>query len=186
VFGNHNLTNLNGARVVCNQLGLNDTQFYEAITSFEGAAKRLEIVFETANSVFYKDFAHSPSKLKATTAAVKQQFLERKLIACMELHTFSSLNEQFLLEYKDAMKTADEAIVYFNPHTIAHKKLKEITEEQILNAFGAGNNLSVYTDVNKLRAHLLKINTANSNLLMMSSGTFDGMDFTALAKEIYV
>jgi UDP-N-acetylmuramate: L-alanyl-gamma-D-glutamyl-meso-diaminopimelate ligase len=186
VFGNHNLTNLNGARIVCNQLGLNDAQFYEAITSFEGAAKRLEIVFETAHSVFYKDFAHSPSKLKATTAAVKQQFPERNLIACMELHTFSSLNEQFLLEYKDAMKTADEAIVYFNPHTIAHKKLKEITEEQILNAFGAGNNLSVYTDVNKLRAHLLKINTANSNLLMMSSGTFDGMDFTALAKEIYV
>jgi UDP-N-acetylmuramate: L-alanyl-gamma-D-glutamyl-meso-diaminopimelate ligase len=185
VFGNHNLMNLNGARIVCNQLGIDNAQFYEAIQSFEGAAKRLEIVFETKNSVFYKDFAHSPSKLKATTAAVKQQFPDRKLIACMELHTFSSLNEKFLLEYKDAMITADEAIVYFNPHTIAHKKLKEITEEQIINAFGAGSNLKVYTDASILKKHLLMTNTANCNLLMMSSGTFDGMDFNELAKEIY-
>jgi UDP-N-acetylmuramate: L-alanyl-gamma-D-glutamyl-meso-diaminopimelate ligase len=185
IFGNHNLMNLNGARIVCNQLGLSDAKFYEAIQSFEGAAKRLEVVFESKTSVFYKDFAHSPSKLKATTAAVKEQFPERKLIACMELHTFSSLNEKFLLEYKDAMKAADEAIVYFNPHTIAHKKLKEITEEQILNAFGAGSNLKVYTDASILKKHLLKTNTSNSNLLMMSSGTFDGLDFNELAKEIY-
>jgi UDP-N-acetylmuramate: L-alanyl-gamma-D-glutamyl-meso-diaminopimelate ligase len=185
VFGNHNLMNLNGARIVCNQLGINDAQFYEAVQSFEGAAKRLEVVFESKTSVFYKDFAHSPSKLKATTAAVKEQFPERKLIACMELHTFSSLNEKFLLEYKDAMNAADEAIVYFNPHTIAHKKLKEITEDQILNAFGASSNLCVYTDANKLKAHLLKTDTSGSNLLMMSSGTFDGIDFKELAKEIY-
>lgn len=185
VFGNHNLMNLNGARLVCNELGLSDAQFYDAIQTFEGAAKRLELVYETKNSVFYKDFAHSPSKLKATTAAVKQQFPERKLIACMELHTFSSLNETFLLEYKDAMATADEAIVYFNPHTIAHKKLKEISEQQIIEAFGAGKNLTVYTDVNQLQKHLMEINTQTSNLLMMSSGTFDGMDFKALAEKIY-
>jgi UDP-N-acetylmuramate: L-alanyl-gamma-D-glutamyl-meso-diaminopimelate ligase len=103
----------------------------------------------------------------------------------MELHTFSSLNEKFLLEYNDAMSAADEAIVYFNPHTIAHKKLKEITEEQILKAFGAGANLSVYTDAQLLRAHLLKTDINNSNLLMMSSGTFDGLDFNVLAKELY-
>jgi len=185
VFGNHNLMNLNGARLVCNQLGINDRQFYEAIQSFEGAAKRLEVVFKNNNSVFFKDFAHSPSKLKATTAAVKQQFPSRKLIACMELHTFSSLNETFLLEYNDSMKEADEAIVYFNPHTIAHKKLKEITVDQIIQAFGASKNLKVYTDINLLKAYLYQINTANCNLLMMSSGTFDGLDFIALAKSIY-
>jgi UDP-N-acetylmuramate: L-alanyl-gamma-D-glutamyl-meso-diaminopimelate ligase len=185
VFGNHNLMNLNGARLVCQQIGINEEQFYEAIQSFEGAAKRLEVVFENDKSVFFKDFAHSPSKLKATTAAVKQQFPNRNLIACMELHTFSSLNEKFLLEYNDAMSAADEAIVYFNPHTIAHKKLKEITEEQILKAFGAGANLSVYTDAQLLRAHLLKTDINKSNLLMMSSGTFDGLDFNVLAKELY-
>lgn len=185
VFGNHNLMNLNGARLVCNQLGIDDTHFYQAIQSFEGAAKRLEVVFESKDSVFYKDFAHSPSKLKATTSAVKQQFPKRKLIACMELHTFSSLNETFLLEYNNSMQEADEAIVYFNPHTIAHKKLKEISVEQITNAFGAGKNLSIYTDINLLKDHLLKMDSSNCNLLMMSSGTFDGIDFTALANKIY-
>jgi UDP-N-acetylmuramate: L-alanyl-gamma-D-glutamyl-meso-diaminopimelate ligase len=185
VFGKHNLMNLNGARLVCNQLGLSNQQFYESIQSFEGAAKRLELVFQTNNSIFFKDFAHSPSKLKATTAAVKEQFPARKLIACMELHTFSSLNENFLLEYKDAMIAADEAIVYFNPHTIAHKKLKEITKEQILKAFGDGKNLKVYTDIHLLKDHLLHIDVKNTNLLMMSSGTFDGLDFKELAENIY-
>jgi UDP-N-acetylmuramate: L-alanyl-gamma-D-glutamyl-meso-diaminopimelate ligase len=185
VFGKHNLMNLNGARLVCNQLGVSNHQFYEAIQSFEGAAKRLEVVFQNSNSVFFKDFAHSPSKLKATTAAVKEQFPNRRLLACMELHTFSSLNENFLREYKDAMLAADEAIVYFNPHTIAHKKLKEITPDQILNAFGNGKNLQVYTDVNLLKHHLLQTNTHHTNILMMSSGTFDGLDFKALAEQIY-
>lgn len=185
VFGNHNLMNLNGARLVCQTLGLSKEQFYEAIQSFEGAAKRLEVVFQKNNSVFFKDFAHSPSKLKATTAAVKEQFQDRKLIACMELHTFSSLNEKFLMQYKDAMIAADEAIVYFNPHTIAHKKLKEITEEQILTAFGAGKNLKVFTDINLLKQHLLNTDVDRCNILMMSSGTFDGLDFKILAEQIY-
>lgn len=185
VFGNHNLMNLNGARLVCQTLGLSEEQFYEAIQSFEGAAKRLEVVFQKNNSVFFKDFAHSPSKLKATTAAVKEQFQDRKLIACMELHTFSSLNEKFLMQYKDAMIAADEAIVYFNPHTIAHKKLKEITEEQILTAFGAGKNLKVFTDINLLKQHLLNTDVDRCNILMMSSGTFDGLDFKILAEQIY-
>jgi UDP-N-acetylmuramate: L-alanyl-gamma-D-glutamyl-meso-diaminopimelate ligase len=185
VFGKHNLMNLNGARLVCNQLGINNHQFYEAIQSFEGAAKRLEVVFQNSNSVFFKDFAHSPSKLKATTAAVKEQFPDRKLLACMELHTFSSLNENFLQEYKDAMISADEAVVYFNPHTIAHKKLKEITKEQILHAFGNGKNLKVYTDINQLKQDLLQTDTNNKNILMMSSGTFDGLDFSALSEKIY-
>ena len=185
IFGNHNLMNLNGARLVCNELGLNDQKFYEAIQSFEGAAKRLEIVHQTSDSVFFKDFAHSPSKLKATTAAVKHQFPLRKLIACMELHTFSSLNETFLLEYKDAMQAADEAIVYFNPHTIAHKKLKEISKLQIIEAFGGSKNLKVYTSIEELKSHLLLMDTSKSNLLMMSSGTFDGLDFKNLASSLY-
>lgn len=183
VFGEHNLMNINGARLVCNELGITDQQFYQAIQSFKGAAKRLELVARTNNSAFYKDFAHSPSKLKATTSAVKQQFPNRKLIACMELHTFSSLNEDFLKQYKGSMELADEAIVYFNPHTIEHKKLKAITPEQVKNAFG-GNNISIYTDSASIVTELKRRNWTNSNLLMMSSGNFDGVDFKKLAEEI--
>jgi UDP-N-acetylmuramate: L-alanyl-gamma-D-glutamyl-meso-diaminopimelate ligase len=183
IFGNHNLANLNGARLVCNQIGIDDKAFYEAISSFTGAARRLELVAKNDETAFYKDFAHSPSKLKATTHAMKEQYPNRKLIACMELHTFSSLNEQFLNEYKGAMEAADEAIVYFNPHTIAHKKLNPITEEQVKQAFG-GNNISVYTDSKALLSYLQSQSYAHTNLLMMSSGTFDGIDFKQLAAEI--
>ncbi|MGQ0828327.1 MAG: UDP-N-acetylmuramate--L-alanine ligase [Bacteroidota bacterium] len=183
IFGEHNLMNLNGARLVCNQIGVSDDQFYEAISSFKGAAKRLELVKKNDVTAMYKDFAHSPSKLKATTQAVKKQFPHRKLIACMELHTFSSLNEDFLNEYSGSMSLADEAIVYFNPHTIAHKKLKPITEEQVKKAFG-GNNIKVYTDSKILLDNLIKMNFENKNLLMMSSGTFDGIDFKTLGENV--
>jgi UDP-N-acetylmuramate: L-alanyl-gamma-D-glutamyl-meso-diaminopimelate ligase len=183
VFGDHNLMNLTGARLVCNQLNISDEQFYEAIQSFGGAAKRLELVKKNLMTAVYKDFAHSPSKLKATTQAVKIQFPNRKLIACMELHTFSSLNEEFLAQYNGAMALADEAIVYFNPHTIAQKKLTPITESQVKKAFG-GNNLKVYMDSKIVLNDLLKMNFANKNLLMMSSGNFDGIDFNKLAESI--
>ena len=183
IFGDHNLMNLNGARLVCNQIGVNDKQFYEAIQSFKGASKRLELVKKDDVTAVYKDFAHSPSKLKATTQAVKKQFPNRKLIACMELHTFSSLNEDFLKEYNGSMSLADEAIVYFNPHTIEHKKLKAITEAQVKQAFG-GNNIKVYTDSKLLLEDLLKMNFENKNLLMMSSGNFDGIDFKDLGEKI--
>ncbi len=183
IFGDHNLMNLNGARLVCNQLKISDVQFYEAIQSFKGAAKRLELVKRNNVTAVYKDFAHSPSKLKATTHAVKKQFPNRKLIACMELHTFSSLTEEFLKEYRNSMDLADDAIVYFNQHTIEHKKLKPITEEQVKNAFG-GNNIRVVTNSDKLQEELLKINFENKNLLMMSSGNFDGIDFKALGEKI--
>ncbi len=183
IFGDHNLMNLNGARLVCNQLGLNDGQFYEAIQSFNGAAKRLELVKRNALTAMYKDFAHSPSKLKATTQAVKKQFPNRKLIACMELHTFSSLTEEFLKEYKGSMELADEAIVYFNQHTIEHKKLKPISEEQVKEAFG-GTNIRVITNTQVLQDELLKMDFENKNLLMMSSGNFDGIDFKALGEKV--
>ena len=183
IFGNHNLMNLNGAHLVCNKLGITDSQFYEAIQSFRGAAKRLELVSKTDNFAFYKDFAHSPSKLKATTQATKQQFSNRKILACMELHTFSSLNETFLAEYNGAMNDADEAIVYFNPLTIAHKKLKPITEEQVLNYFNR-KDLKVFTDSNLLVSYLKSKSLKDHVLLMMSSGNFDGIDFKQLSTEL--
>lgn len=183
IFGNHNLMNLNGARLVCNKLDLTDEQFYEAIQSFKGAAKRLELVSKTSDFAFYKDFAHSPSKLKATTQAVKQQFSNRTILACMELHTFSSLNETFLAEYNGAMNDADEAIVYFNPHTIAHKKLKPITEEQVLQYFNR-KDLKVFTESSVLTSYLKSKSLKNHVLLMMSSGNFDGIDFKQLSQEI--
>jgi len=183
IFGNHNLMNLNGARLVCNQLGLTDNQFHEAIQSFKGAAKRLELVKKTDDFAFYKDFAHSPSKLKATTLATKQQFNDRSLLACMELHTFSSLNETFLAEYKGTMDAANEAIVYFNPHTIEHKKLKPITEQQVLNYFNRAD-LKIFTDSNALITYLKSKSLKNHVLLMMSSGNFDGIDFNQLSTEL--
>ena len=185
IFGNHNLLNLNAARLACTILGLTDVQFYEAIQSFTGASKRLELVFKNNHFSFYKDFAHSPSKLKATTQAVKQQFDDRKVIACMELHTFSSLNETFLAEYSGAMNDADEAIVYFNPHTIEHKKLKAITPEQVLHYFNR-NDLKVFTESKTLVDYLKSQSLKNCVLLMMSSGNFDGIDFKQLSTELEI
>jgi UDP-N-acetylmuramate: L-alanyl-gamma-D-glutamyl-meso-diaminopimelate ligase len=168
---------------VCLAMGIPADAFYSAIQSFGGAAKRLELVMKNDLSAVYKDFAHSPSKLKATTDALKEQYPDRLLVACMELHTFSSLNEQFLDEYNGAMKKADRAIVYFNPHTIAHKKLKPITEEQVRRAFG-DKRIEVFTDSGKLTETLKGMNWTDANLLMMSSGNFDGIDFARLAGEL--
>jgi len=173
IFGEHNLQNINAARIVCNQLGISDKDFYGAISEFGGAANRLQKVAETENSVAFKDFAHSPSKLKATVRAVKQQFPNRTLVACMELHTFSSLTEAFLPEYKDCMKDADVAFVYFNPEVIEHKKLEKITAEQVKKAFGG--NVEVFTNSQELQDILKKIDFRNKTLLMMSSGNFDGI-----------
>lgn len=179
IFGKHNLQNLQGALLVCEEMGMKSADFYAAIQSFTGAAKRLELVFASETTSVFKDFAHSPSKLKATTEAVREQFPQRKLIACMELHTFSSLNEQFLLEYQGSMAKADKALVYFNPHTVAHKKLKPITTEQVKAAFGS-TNVEVYNDSAVLLEALKKEDWNMSNLLMMSSGNFDGLSFEAL------
>ncbi len=181
VFGEHNLQNINGAKLVCNQLGISDKDFYAAISEFGGAANRLQKIAETENAVAFKDFAHSPSKLKATVYAVKQQFPDRTLVACMELHTFSSLTEAFLPEYKDSMKEADTAFVYFNPEVIEHKKLKEITPEKVKEAFGG--NVEVFTNSEKLQETLKGIDFRNKTLLMMSSGNFDGINVAEFAKE---
>jgi UDP-N-acetylmuramate: L-alanyl-gamma-D-glutamyl-meso-diaminopimelate ligase len=176
IFGNHNLQNLNAAKLVCNELGVSDKDFYKQISTFKGASNRLELVKRTTTSAIYKDFAHSPSKLKATSSAMKKQFANRKLMACMELHTFSSLNEEFLKQYEGSMDEPDTSIVYFSPQAIAHKKLEPITKEKVHTAF-AREDLLVFTDANKLTDYLKSQDWENQNLLMMSSGTFEGMDF---------
>jgi UDP-N-acetylmuramate: L-alanyl-gamma-D-glutamyl-meso-diaminopimelate ligase len=183
IFGSHNLQNLQGALEVCRSIGIADANFYAAMQTFKGAARRLEPVKETEHAVIYKDFAHSPSKLKATTSAFKAQFPKRTLIACMELHTFSSLNAKFLGEYHGAMQAADKAFVYFNPHTIEHKKLPPISPDQVKAAF-ATENVSVYTDSMALMSELKGMNWNESNLLLMTSGNFDGVDFVKLADEL--
>jgi UDP-N-acetylmuramate: L-alanyl-gamma-D-glutamyl-meso-diaminopimelate ligase len=183
IFGDHNLQNISGAQLVCRQLGLTDEQFYSAIAEFKGASRRLEILAETENSLVFNDFAHSPSKLKATTEAVKKQFPERKLVACLELHTFSSLKKEFLPQYKNSMDAADLAIVYFNPHTIEHKKLEPITAQQVAQAFDSPG-LMVSTDSDDLFAFLKSQNWQNTNLLLMTSGNFSGKNLKDFAKEL--
>ena len=179
IFGKHNLQNLNAAKIACNELGISDEDFFEKISTFKGASKRLELIKKTNNSAIYKDFAHSPSKLKATTSAMKEQYKNRKLVACMELYTFSSLNEIFLQQYKSSMDSADTAIIYFNPKAISHKKLKPITKKQVHTAFGR-NDLKIFTDSKNLESYLKNKNWLNKNLLMMSSGNFDGIDFNQI------
>ena len=174
IFGEHNLQNMNAAFLVCKALGIPEEDFFEQIATFKGASNRLELVAETATSAIYKDFAHSPSKLKATSSAMKKQFAKRKLVACMELHTFSSLNDEFLKQYRGCIDEPDIAIVYFSPESIAHKQLTPITKQQVHTAFGR-EDLVVFTDSNNLATYLKAQNWENKNLLMMSSGTFDGI-----------
>ncbi|HEY9083538.1 MAG TPA: Mur ligase family protein [Vicingaceae bacterium] len=183
VFGEHNLQNLNGAKLICNQLGVKDADFYKAIATFKGAAKRLELIAKNNTVAVYKDFAHSPSKLKATTKAVKQQYPDRKVVACMELHTFSSLNKNFLSEYENAMSDADEAYVYYSEHTLEHKKLEHITPIEVKKAF-ASDNVEVINDSKQLVNLLENKNWNNSVLLLMSSGNFDGVDLNAFGEKI--
>ncbi|HEY0978312.1 MAG TPA: Mur ligase family protein [Flavobacteriales bacterium] len=181
VFGNHNLMNLEGARLVCNQLGIGDVAFYNSIRSFHGAAKRLEKLAESGRKVVFKDFAHSPSKLKATVEAVRAQFPDRRLVACMELHTFSSLSEGFLDQYKGAMDEADTAIVFYDPHAVQLKRLPPIPVERIRAAFGR-EDLQVLTDPIRVMG-AVRGNMGDAGvLLMMSSGNFGGMDLQAMAE----
>ncbi len=183
IFGEHNLQNLNGARLVCEKIGVSSKQFYEAIQSFGGASKRLETVAKNEFTHVLKDFAHSPSKLQATTKAVKEQYPERELIACIELHTFSSLNQEFLAQYKNTMLAADKAFVYFSPKAIKHKKLAMLSENDVKNAFFS-DNVTVFTNSDELMKTVNAIDYKNKNLLLMSSGNFDGVDFEELGNEL--
>lgn len=176
IFGKHNLSNLAGAKWICQNMAIDENEFYEAIASFKGASKRLEKIGESPKSVIYKDFAHSPSKVSATTKAVKEQFPNRKLIACLELHTYSSLNAEFLENYKATLQAADEAVVFYSPEAVAIKKLDEVTEQQIINAF-AHSNLKVFTQPADFKTFLFEQEIENKTLLLMSSGNYGGLDF---------
>lgn len=179
VFGDHTLKNLNGARLICEQIGINNTEFYQAIQSFKGAAKRLELVKEDSKHLIYKDFAHAPSKVKATTEALKKQYPDRKLFACLELHTFSSLNPAFLPQYEHSLESADTAVIYLSEHARAIKKMEQIDEKDVQKYF-KHPNLVVTREQSQLLELLNKQNWENQNLLMMSSGTFDELNFQLL------
>jgi len=179
VFGKHNLNNLAGAKWICQHMGIDEDDFYEAISTFKGASKRLEKIAENNTSVAFKDFAHSPSKVEATTNAVKEQYQNRTLVACLELHTYSSLNAQFLKEYKGALDAADVAVVFYSPHAVEIKKLDKVSHEQIANAFQR-EDLIIYTNPEAFKDFLFKQNFDNKALLLMSSGNYGGLDFDAV------
>lgn len=183
IFGNHNLQNLAGAKWICQHMGVDEDDFYEAIASFKGASKRLEKIAETNSSVIFKDFAHSPSKVAATTAAVKNQYENRTLIACLELHTYSSLNATFLEEYVGALDAADVAVVFYSPDAVKIKQLDEVSMKQIADAFKR-DDLIIYTNPQEFKEFLFSQDLMNSALLLMSSGNYGGLDFEAVKSLI--
>lgn len=185
IFGDHNLSNLAGAKLICQLMGVHDEEFYSSIISFKGADKRLETILEMKDRLVFKDFAHSPSKVEATTKALKKQFQERKLIALLELHTFSSLNENFINQYRDTLNSADLAILYYDPNAVLMKGLSEINHQEIINAFN-DKNLKVFSDNIKLEEFLLNQSFANSNLLFMSSGNYASIDLAFLINQIRI
>ena len=183
IFGKHNLQNLNAALQVCLELGVTKADFYAAIATFKGAAKRMELIAENALSKVFKDFAHAPSKLKASVAAAKEQFPGKRLIACVELHTFSSLTKSFLDQYSGSMDMADRAMVYYNPHTIAHKGLEEISKQEVKQAFSP-SQIEVFNNSDEIKASLEAADYQNTILLLMTSGNFDGINLDAFGKAL--
>lgn len=182
IFGAHNLQNLVGAMYLAESMNISNHDFLQAIRTFTGAGKRLQKVVEKGSFTLFKDFAHSPSKLKATTSAVKEQYPTRNVVACMELHTFSSLRKEFLPLYDGAMHAADEALVYFSPEVVAHKKLAPLSIEEIQSAFGG--RVKVVNETQEVLEFIREKNWNNSVLLMMSSGNFDGIDYDQLGEEL--
>lgn len=182
VFGKHNLQNMHAAQLATEQIGIKREDFYKALSDFSGASNRLELIYRTETSVAFKDFAHSPSKLRATINAVREQYPDKYLLACMELHTFSSLMAEFLPQYKDCMQQADEALVYFNPKVIEHKRLTPITAREVEDAFGG--NVRVFTSSEMMQEYMRQKTYDNTALLMMTSGTFDGINISEFAKSL--
>jgi len=183
VFGDHNLLNLNAAWLACKELGVTSQQFVKAIGSFTGAAKRLELLAKNDSTVFYRDFAHAPSKVKATIEAVKNQFPDRKFIAALELHTYSSLNEAFMTEYKGAMNAADVASVFYSKHALELKRMPDLPKDTVKNGFGK-ENLQVFNDRSELENWLNQLDYKNAVVVFMSSGNYDGLDTEAFAHRI--
>ncbi len=183
IFGEHNLKNLRAAYLVLRALGISDSQFFTAVTTFRGAARRLQMIYEDTGSVWYQDFAHAPSKVKATTQAVKELFLHRKLTACVELHTYSSLNKEFLPQYIGTLNAADHAIVFFSEHTLKMKQMQPLRQSDITNAFGR-DDLLVITKTSELEEILYHQSWQDHNLLLMSSGNFGGLNIKSLISAV--
>jgi len=183
IFGRHNMQNATGARLVCRHLGLTDTQFFEAIKHFPGAGKRFQLLGQNGQTAIYLDFAHSPSKVEATVKAVREQYAGRRLVACLELHTYSSLNRNFLVNYSQTLDQADDAAVFYNPQTIVHKRLEMISTDEVKHAFGK-KDLKVFTARDELESFLYSATQENTVLLLMSSGNFSGIDFRELSASI--
>ena len=162
-------------------MGIDEDDFYEAISTFKGASKRLEKIAESQTSVAYKDFAHSPSKVKATTEAVKSQYKDKELLACLELHTYSSLNAEFLKEYKGTLDAADKTVVFYSPHAVEIKNLDEVSHQQIADAFER-DDLIIYTNPQDFKDFLFSQNFENRALLLMSSGNYGGLDFDEIKR----
>ncbi len=183
IFGKHNMLNLNGARKLLSRIGITDDIFYEAISSFEGASKRLQLLNENKRTSVFLDFAHAPSKVEATTSAFKERYSNRKLVACLELHTFSSLNKNFIINYQDTLREADYAYIYFNPQNNKQDVDSKIDITDIENAFNF-QGLKVLTESEDLEAQLLDHDWKNSNLLLMSSGHFGNINLKSMAEKI--
>ena len=182
IFGDHNLQNISGALNICKALGVESEDFYNAITSFNGASNRLELVYKSLDTIIFKDFAHSPSKLKATTEAVRKQFPNRKLISFFELHTYSSLNPLFLEKYRDTLKCSNECYIYYSEKNMRIKRLEPIDSELIIKSFNH-NNLTVIDNYEELNKKIYDLDLSNSVLLMMSSGKFGGLDIDKIKKS---
>jgi len=183
VFGEHNMQNLAAAREVCMISGISEDDFYEAIRSFEGTSKRLQKIFENENGVAYFDFAHSPSKVKATVEAVAARYPGTRLFACLELHTYSSLNISFLPQYNGTLDKADFAVVYFNPHALVLKKLPPVSADQVKKAFG-GKITAVFDNSAELKSFLKKQQKGKAVYLFMSSGDFDACNLKELSEGL--
>ena len=183
LMGRHNMENISAAREVCRALGVSDEHFYRAIRRFPGAARRLNRILERTDCAVFLDFAHSPSKVRATTQAVKEAFPNRHLVACLELHTFSSLTASFLQLYSGSLNPAQEAAIYFDPHTVEQKRLPRLDPAEVAGAFGRGN-IRVFTRVRDLEDYLQAMEWKGRNLLLMSSGTFSGLDVRSLAARL--
>ncbi len=179
IFGKHNMQNMEAARLVCNAINIANDVFYSAMESFKGAAKRLEIIYKNESAIVFRDFAHAPSKVQATIDAVKEQYPDKTLVACLELHTFSSLNKAFISHYKNTMNKADVRIVYYNPHTVELKKLPELMPDEVKHFFN-DDSLHVINNSAQLAELLKMLKSVNTNFLLMSSGNFDNLEFTIL------
>ena len=180
IFGKHNINNLMGAKFICQEMGISQESFFNAICSFDGASNRLELMSKNSNSIAYKDFAHSPSKVKATTDAVKSQNSKKKIVACLELHTFSSLNIDFIKHYKNSLDSADEAVIFYSQKAIELKKMQNLNSNEVVKAFNH-DNLIVVSSKEELITYLRSLEYSNLALLMMSSGKFGGLNFSLIS-----